>query len=45
MNGIHWRYPLSSPIASEVEVSMAGMRRSLRQAKLYGAGVVLLVPP
>ena len=44
MNGIHWRYPLSSPIASEVEVSMAGMRRSLRQAKLYGAGAVLLVP-
>ena len=44
MNGIHWRYPLSSPIASEVEASMAGMRRSLRQAKLYGAGVVLLVP-
>ena len=23
---------------------MAGLRRSLRQAKLYGAGVVLLVP-
>lgn len=44
MNGIHWRYPLSSPIASEVEASMAGMRRSLWQAKLYGAGVVLLVP-
>jgi hexulose-6-phosphate isomerase len=44
MNGIHWRYPLSSPIASEVEASMAGMRRSLRQAKLYGAGAVLLVP-
>ena len=44
MNGIHWRYPLSSPIASEVEASMAGMRRSLRQAKLHGAGAVLLVP-
>lgn len=44
MNGIHWRFPLSSPIASEVEASMAGMRRSLRQAKLYGAGAVLLVP-
>ena len=44
MNGIHWRYPLSSPIAPEVEASMAGMRRSLRQAKLYGAGAVLLVP-
>ena len=44
MNGIHWRYPLSSPIVSEVEASMAGMRRSLRQAKLYGAGAVLLVP-
>jgi len=44
MNGIHWQYPLSSPIASEVEASMAGMRRSLRQAKLYGAGAVLLVP-
>ena len=44
MNGIHWRYPLSSPNRGEVETSLAGMRRSLRQAKLYGADAVLLVP-
>ncbi len=44
MNQAHWRYPLSSPMAEEVETSMRGMRASLQQAKLYGADAVLLVP-
>ncbi len=44
MNQAHWRYPLSSPDAKEVETSMSGMRASLHQAKLYGADAVLLVP-
>ena len=44
MNQAHWRYPLSSPDAQEVETSMRGMRTSLHQAKLYGADAVLLVP-
>lgn len=44
MNMAHWDYPLSSPKPDEVEISMKGMEKSLRQAKLYGAEAVLLVP-
>jgi L-ribulose-5-phosphate 3-epimerase len=44
MNQAHWQYPLSSPNALEVEMSMRGMRTSLHQAKLYDADTVLLVP-
>jgi len=44
MNMAHWKYPLSSPDPEVVKVSMEGMRASLRQAKLYGADAVLLVP-
>ena len=44
MNQAHWRHPLSSPNAAEVDTSLEGMRRSLRQAKLHGADAVLLVP-
>jgi hexulose-6-phosphate isomerase len=44
MNMAHWRTPLSSPDPAEVEASVKGMKQSLRQAKLYGADVVLLVP-
>ena len=44
MNQAHWRHPLSSPDAAEVKTSLEGMRQSLRQAKLYGADAVLLVP-
>ena len=44
MNQAHWQYPLSSPNALEVEMSMRGMQTSLRQAKLYDADTVLLVP-
>jgi hexulose-6-phosphate isomerase len=44
MNMRHWDYPLSSPNPKDVEMSLEGMRTSLRQAKLYGADTVLLVP-
>lgn len=44
MNMRHWNHPLSSPDAKDVELSLEGMRTSLRQAKLYGADAVLLVP-
>ena len=44
MNQAHWRYPLSSGDPAEVDSSVAGMEASLRQAKLYGADTVLLVP-
>jgi len=44
MNMDHWKYPLSSSDAAVVEKSLAGMRMSLHNAKLWGASVVLLVP-
>jgi L-ribulose-5-phosphate 3-epimerase len=44
MNADHWRYPLSSADPEVVAKSVAGMETSLRNAKLWGAGVVLLVP-
>lgn len=44
MNMAHWANPLSSPDPRQVAASVAGMKRSLRQAKLYGADAVLLVP-
>jgi L-ribulose-5-phosphate 3-epimerase len=44
MNMRHWDHPLSSPNPKDVELSVEGMRMSLRQAKLYGAETVLLVP-
>ncbi len=44
MNMAHWRYPLSSANPEEVKQSVAGMEASLRNAKLWGADVVLLVP-
>jgi L-ribulose-5-phosphate 3-epimerase len=44
MNMDHWRYPLSSSNPEVVEKSLAGMRTSLRNAKLWGADTVLLVP-
>jgi hexulose-6-phosphate isomerase len=44
MNAEHWRSPLSSPDPTVVEKSMEGMRTSLRNAKLWGADTVLLVP-
>ena len=44
MNAEHWRSPLSSADPAVVEKSLEGMRTSLRNAKLWGAGTVLLVP-
>lgn len=44
MNMDHWKYPLSSSDPAIVERSLAGMRTSLRNAKLWGSDVVLLVP-
>ena len=44
MNQEHWKSPLSSADPAVVEKSMEGMRTSLRNAKLWGADTVLLVP-
>src|ERR1700739_2904993 len=44
MNMDHWKYPLSSSDPTVVEKSLAGMRTSLHNAKLWGSDVVLLVP-
>jgi len=44
MNMAHWKYPLSSSDPAVVETSLAGMRASLHNAKLWGCDVVLLVP-
>jgi hexulose-6-phosphate isomerase len=44
MNMDHWKYPLSSADAAVVEKSLAGMRSSLHNAKLWGSDAVLLVP-
>jgi L-ribulose-5-phosphate 3-epimerase len=44
MNMDHWRYPLSSADPAVVATSMKGMETSLRNAKLWGADAVLLVP-
>jgi len=44
MNMDHWKYPLSSDDPAVVEKSLAGMRTSLHNAKLWGSDVVLLVP-
>jgi L-ribulose-5-phosphate 3-epimerase len=44
MNEEHWRSPLSSADPAVVAKSLEGMRISLRNAKLWGADTVLLVP-
>jgi len=44
MNMDHWQYPLSSSDPAVVEKSMAGMRTSLHNAKVWGSDAVLLVP-
>src|SRR5208337_1507717 len=44
MNMAHWENPLSSSNPAVVEKSVNGMRTSLRNAKLWGAETVLLVP-
>lgn len=44
MNMDHWKFPLSSADPEVVATSMKGMETSLRNAKLWGADAVLLVP-
>jgi L-ribulose-5-phosphate 3-epimerase len=44
MNMDHWKYPLSSNDPTVVKKSLAGMRTSLHNAKLWGSDAVLLVP-
>jgi L-ribulose-5-phosphate 3-epimerase len=44
MNSDHWRFPISSADPEVVSKSVAGMETSLRNAKLWGAEAVLLVP-
>ncbi len=44
MNMAHWSNPLSSSDPTKVAASMKGMETSLRNAKLWGADTVLLVP-
>lgn len=44
MNMDHWKYPLSSADPEVVERSLQGARTSLRNAHLWGADTVLLVP-
>jgi hexulose-6-phosphate isomerase len=44
MNRDHWRYPLSSRDPEVVAKSMQGMKTSFRNASLWGADTVLLVP-
>jgi len=44
MNMDHWECPLSSDDPEVVAKSLAGMRTSLHNAKLWGSATVLLVP-
>jgi len=44
MNSDHWQYPISSADTAVVDKSVLGMETSLRNAKLWGASAVLLVP-
>jgi hexulose-6-phosphate isomerase len=44
MNSDHWKYPLSSSNPEDVAKCISGMQTSLRNAKLWGAQTVLLVP-
>jgi L-ribulose-5-phosphate 3-epimerase len=44
MNADHWRFPLSSADPAVVNQCVAGMETSLRNAALWGADAVLLVP-
>lgn len=44
MNSDHWKYPLSSADPGVVAKCVKGMETSLRNAHLWGADTVLLVP-
>jgi len=41
---IHWAKPLSAPDEATRKLGLDGLRQSLRDAHVYGAGSVLLVP-
>jgi L-ribulose-5-phosphate 3-epimerase len=44
MNAAHWKFPLSSADPQVVATSIKGIETSLRNAKLWGAETVLVVP-
>jgi len=44
MNSLHWKFPFSSADPKVVASGVQGMEASLRNAKLWGADAVLLVP-
>jgi hexulose-6-phosphate isomerase len=44
MNADHWKYPLSSADPTVVTNSVKGMEQSFKNAKLWGAETILLVP-
>ena len=44
MNADHWRFPFSSADPDVVAKGVAGMEASFRNAKLWGADTILLVP-
>ncbi|WP_074652459.1 sugar phosphate isomerase/epimerase family protein [Terriglobus roseus] len=44
MNMDHWKYPFTSADPAVVEKSLEGARTSIRNAHLWGASTVLLVP-
>ena len=44
MNADHWRFPLSSADPEVVSKCVAGMETSIKNAQLWGAEAVLLVP-
>lgn len=44
MNSGHWDNPVSSPDPKVVDTCVEGMHTSIRNAKLWGADTVLLVP-
>jgi len=44
MNADHWRFPFSSADPGVVAKGIAGMEASFRNAKLWGADTILLVP-
>jgi L-ribulose-5-phosphate 3-epimerase len=44
MNADHWKFPLSSADPEVVNRSVAGMEASFKNAKLWGADSILLVP-
>jgi L-ribulose-5-phosphate 3-epimerase len=44
MNSGHWQNPVSSPDPAVVDACVKGMEASIRNARLWGADTVLLVP-